>query len=160
MNLKAWQTLLAIALCATLTACVNQQEKTKREIQKFMSYVAGEYVNEAGDTLVVAPVYARMIAMDTIYVERTSGQGTSGRLIELAPGKKGSILQVAYSFTQSGQWRNLREQPELFTALLPKDVRAAGTCDLKLADDRNSISYSCGGSTPVKYNRVLHGSPN
>jgi hypothetical protein len=160
MNLKAWQTLLAIALCATLTACVNQQEKTKREIQKFMSYVAGEYVNEAGDTLVVAPVYARMIAMDTIYVERTSGQGTSGRLIELAPGKKGSILQVAYSFTQSGQWRNLREQPELFTALLPKDVRAAGTCDLKLADDRNSISYSCGGSTPVKYTRVLHGSPN
>jgi len=160
MNHKLWQTGIAVVLLATLTGCVNQQEQTKRDIQKFMSYVAGEYVSQAGDTLVVAPVYARMVAMDTVYVERTSGQGTSGRLIELAPGKNGTILQVAYSFTQQGQWRNLREQPELFTALLPKDVRAAGTCDIKLADDRNSLDYSCGGSKPVNYTRVLHGNPN
>ena len=160
MNHKRWQTGIAFVLLATLAACVNQQERTKRDIQKFMSYVAGEYVSQAGDTLVIAPVYARMVAMDTVYVERTSGQGTSGKLIELAPGKNGSILQVAYSFTQQGQWRNLREQPELFTALLPKDVRAAGTCDIKLADDRNSVDYSCGGSKPVSYSRVLHGNPN
>jgi hypothetical protein len=160
MNHIRWQTVLAVVLLATLTACVNQQEKTKREIQKFMSYIAGEYVSESGDSLMVAPVYSRMIAMDTVYVERTSGEGTSGRLIELAAGKKGSILQIAYSFTQQGQWRNLREQPELFTALLPKDVRAAGTCDIKLSDDRNSIEYSCGGSKPTHYTRVLHGNPN
>jgi hypothetical protein len=160
MNHKRWQTVIAVALLATLTGCVNKQEQSKRDIQKFMSYVAGEYVSEAGDSLMIAPVYSRMIAMDTVYVERTSGQGTSGRLIELAAGKKGSILQIAYSFTQQGQWRNLREQPELFTALLPKDVRAAGTCDIKLSDDRNSLDYSCGGSTPVKYTRVLHGNPN
>ena len=160
MNLKLWQSALAVVSFATLSGCVNQQEQTKRDIQKFMSYVAGEYVDQAGDTLIVAPVYARMVAMDTIYVERTSGQGTSGRLIELAPGKNGAILQVAYSFTQQGQWRNLREQPELFTALLPKDVRAAGTCDIKLSDDRNSLDYSCGGSKRATYTRVLHGSPN
>jgi len=157
---KHWRTALTVLACALLAACVNQQERTKRDIQKFMSYVAGEYVSEAGDTLAVAPVYSRMIAMDTVYVERTSGQGTSGRLIELAPGKNGAILQIAYSFTQQGQWRNLREQPELFTALLPKDVRAAGTCDIKLSEDRNSLDYSCGGSKPVKYNRVLHGGPD
>ena len=160
MNHKLWLSCLAAGLFTTLTGCVNQQEQTKRDIQKFMSYVAGEYVNPAGETLVVAPVYARMIAMDTVYVERTSGQGSSGRLIELVADKKGKILQVAYSFTQQGQWRNLREQPELFTALLPKDVRAAGTCDIKLADDRNSLDYSCGGSKPVAYTRVLHGAPN
>jgi hypothetical protein len=160
MNHKLWQTGIAVTLLATLTACVNQQERTKREIQQFMSYVAGEYVSQAGDTLVVAPVYARMVAMDTVYVERTSGQGTSGKLIELAPGKNGSILQVAYAFTQQSQWRNLREQPELFSALLPKDVRAAGTCDIKLAADRNSLDYSCGGSKPVSFTRVLHGNPN
>src|SRR3982751_5634193 len=160
MNLKLWQSAIAVVLFATLTGCVNQQEQTKRDIQKFMSYVAGEYIDQAGDTLVVAPVYARMVAMDTVYVERTSGQGTSGGLIELAPGRNGAIVQVAYSFTQQGQWRNLREQPELFTALLPKDVRAAGTCDIKLSDDRNQISYSCGGSAPESYTRVLHGAPN
>ena len=152
----------AFFLAATLlVGCVNQQEQGKRDIQKFMSYVAGEFVNTEGDTLVVAPVYARMIALDTVYVERTTHQGsTSGRLIELAPGKKGKIIQVAYSFTQQNQWRNLREQPELFTALLPKDVRAAGTCDLKLSDDRNQLTYSCGGSAPETYTRVLHGAPN
>ncbi|HTU66256.1 MAG TPA: hypothetical protein VMF52_09910 [Steroidobacteraceae bacterium] len=152
--------VIAGILSATLAACVNQQEKSKREMQKFMSYVAGEFVSEDGDTLVIAPVYARMIALDTIYVERTSGNGTSGRLIELAPGKDGKILQLAYGFTQQNQWRNLREQPELFTALLPKDVRAAGTCDIKLSDDKNKVSYSCGGSKPEDYSRVQHGAPN
>jgi hypothetical protein len=96
-----------------------------------------------------------------LYIERTSASGgTSGRLVALEAGREGKILQYAYGFTQQGQWRNLREQPELFTALLPKDVRAAGSCDIKLADDRNSITYSCGGSAPETYARVLHGAPN
>jgi len=152
---------VALALAVSLGACVNAQEKTKREIQKFLASAGGEYVSENGDSLMVAPVYARMIALDTLYVERTSAGGsTSGRLVALEPGRDGKILQLAYGFTQQGQWRNLREQPELFTALLPKDVRAAGTCDIKLSDDRNSISYSCGGSAPQSYTRVMHGAPN
>jgi hypothetical protein len=151
---------MALLLACALGACVSSQEKSKRDILKFMQSAAGEYVSKSGDTLVVAPVYARMIALDTLYIERTSGTGTSGRLVEIAQGRSGKLLQLAYSFTQQGQWRNLREQPELFTALLPKDVRAAGTCDIKLPEDRNSISYSCGGSTPEQYVRVLHGAPN
>jgi len=154
-------TCALVALSVALGACVNSQEKTKREIQKFLGASAGEYVSTTGDTLVVAPVYARMVALDTLYVERTSASGgTSGRLVALEAGREGKILQLAYGFTQQGQWRNLREQPELFTALLPKDVRAAGTCDIKLSDDRNQITYSCGGSSPETYTRVLHGSPN
>lgn len=161
MNLKTCcQVGMAVLLATALGACVSSQEKSKREIQKFLQWAAGEYVSKNGDTLMVAPVYARMIALDTLYIERTSGTGTSGRLIEIAQGRSGKLLQLAYSFTQQGQWRNLREQPELFTALLPKDVRAAGTCDIKLPEDRNSISYSCGGSAPETYVRVLHGAPN
>ena len=60
----------------------------------------------------------------------------------------GLVIQAALTFTQEGQWRNLRENPELFTALLPKDVRPAGTCDIQPAADLNSISYSCSGSKP------------
>jgi len=151
----------AVALAFTLVACINSQEKTKRDIQKFLGSAAGEYVSATGDSLMAAPVYARMVALDTLYIERTSASGgTSGRLVALEAGRDGKILQLAYSFTQQGQWRNLREQPELFTALLPKDVRAAGTCDIKLSDDRNKITYSCGGSAPEEYTRVLHGAPN
>jgi hypothetical protein len=163
MNRKQrWmKTCAVLALAATLGACINSQEKSKRDIQKFLGSAAGEYVSASGDSLVVAPVYARMVALDTLYVERTSASGgTSGRLVALEQGRDGKILQLAYGFTQQGQWRNLREQPELFTALLPKDVRAAGTCDIKLSDDRNKITYSCGGSAPEDYTRVLHGAPN
>jgi hypothetical protein len=161
MKHRWMSTCLVLALAASLGACVNSQEKTKREIQKFLGSTAGEYVSTTGDTLVVVPVYARMVALDTLYIERTTASGgTSGRLVALEAGNDGKILQLGYSFTQQGQWRNLREQPELFTALLPKDVRAAGTCDIKLSDDRNQITYSCGGSAPESYSRVMHGAPN
>ena len=154
-------TSVVAMLAVSLGACVNSPEKTKRDIQKFLMSAAGEYVSANGDSLMAAPVYARMIALDTLYIERTTvSGGTSGRLVSLEPGRDGKILQLAFSFTQQGQWRNLREQPELFTALLPKDVRAAGTCDIKLSDDRNKLTYSCGGSAPEDYTRVMHGAPN
>jgi hypothetical protein len=141
----------------TFAACVNQRELNKREIQRSMQTYAGEYRNDAGDVLIMVPVYSRMIGMDTIYVERTSAAGVSGRIISLEISGDGSkIVQLAYVFQQQNQWRNLREQPELFSALLPKDVRPAGTCDIKLAEDMNSVDYSCGGSAPQTYQRVQH----
>lgn len=155
-RMRSWMKYCLPALAAlTLGACVNQQEKTKREIQKFMQQATGEFTNEAGEELVMVPIYSRMIGMDTIYVERTTAAGTSGRIVSLEVGKNG-IIQLAFSFVQQNQWRNLRENPELFSALLPKDVRAAGTCDIKIADDKNSLTYSCGGSPPTEYKRVLH----
>lgn len=154
--MRSWTKYCLPALAVlTLGACVNQQERTKREIQKFMQTSTGEYRNDAGEELVMVPIYSRMIGMDTIYVERTTAAGTSGRIVSLETGKKG-IVQLAYVFVQQNQWRNLRENPELFSALLPKDVRAAGTCDIKVAEDKNSVSYSCGGSPPTDYQRVQH----
>ncbi len=154
-------TAVVAMLAVSLAACITSQEQTKRDIQKFLASTAGEYVSANGDSLMAVPVYARMIALDTLYIERTTASGgTSGRLVSLEAGRDGKIFQLAYGFTQQGQWRNLREQPELFTALLPKDVRAAGTCDIKLSDDRNKLTYSCGGSAPEVYSRVMHGAPN
>ncbi len=154
--MRSWTKYCLPALAVlTLGACVNQQEKTKREIQKFMQTSTGEYRNDAGEELVMVPIYSRMIGMDTIYVERTTAAGTSSRIVSLEIGKNG-IIQLAYVFVQQNQWRNLRENPELFSALLPKDVRAAGTCDIKVAEDKNSVSYSCGGTPPTDYQRVQH----
>ncbi|HET9865298.1 MAG TPA: hypothetical protein VFP37_17790 [Steroidobacteraceae bacterium] len=154
-------TCLLLSLALAAAGCVNEREMRKREITKFQQTAAGEYTNEAGETLFIAPVYARMIALDTVYVERTTAAGTSGRLVALEISGDGErVVQIAYVFTTQGQWRNLREQPELFSALLPNDVRPAGTCDIKLADDMNSISYSCGGSPPVNYQRVHHPLPD
>jgi hypothetical protein len=156
----------AVAMFAVVTlamsGCVNQRELTKRELQRFMQTAAGEYVNANGHTLILIPVYARMVGLDTLFVERTANGGaTSERLVslEVAPNGK-RILQLSYVFTQQGQWRNLRQNPELFTALLPQDVRPAGTCDIKLSDDLNSITYTCGGSAPESFSRAQHGTAN
>jgi hypothetical protein len=95
-----------------------------------------------------------MVTDEAVYIERRDATGVFGRLLNLelsADGKK--IVQRALTFTQEGQWRNLREQPELFTALLPKDVRPAGTCDIQPSEDANSVRYSCGGSPTEIFRR-------
>jgi len=151
---------LLTSLAVAVSACVNQHEMRKRDIQHFLQTASGEYNNEAGDRLVLVPVYARMIGLDTMYLERTTAKGTSGRLLALeVAGNNDKFVQLSYVFTQQGQWRNLLAQPELLSALQPNDVRPAGTCDIKLADDMNSISYSCGGSPPTTYQRVHHAAP-
>ena len=151
---------LLTSLAVAVSACVNQHEMRKRDIQHFLQTASGEYNNEAGDRLVLVPVYARMIGLDTMYLERTTAKGTSGRLLALeVSGDNDKFVQLSYVFTQQGQWRNLLAQPELLSALQPNDVRPAGTCDIKLADDMNSISYSCGGSPPTTYQRVHHAAP-
>jgi len=151
---------LLLLLAAVVTACVNEREMRKRDIQHFMQTATGEYGNEAGDRLVLVPVYARMIGLDTMYLERTTRNGTTGRLLALEVSGDGkTFVQLSYVFAQQGQWRNLLQQPELLSALQPNDVRPAGTCDLHLTDDMNSINYSCGGSKPTSYQRLQHAAP-
>jgi hypothetical protein len=158
--MNRWMKPCAVLIATVLMiACVNQREQTKREIQRFMQTATGEFLNASGNTLVMVPVYSRMIGLDTLYVERiASGGGTSERLVSIEESPDGKrILQLSFVFTQQGQWRNMRDNPELFSALLPKDVRPAGTCDIKLAADLNSLTYSCGGSVPESFTRAQHG---
>jgi hypothetical protein len=144
-----------LALNVALSACVNQQVKDRETIENFKRDVAGQFRSDSGAQLFIAAVRSRMVTDESIYIELHDAKGgVFGRLLDLkisADGKK--VLQSALTFTQEGQWRNLRENPELFTALLPKDVRPAGTCDIQPAEDRNSVSYSCGGSRPEIFKR-------
>jgi len=143
----------ALTLVA-LSGCANQQIQDRELIEKYKHDTAGEYVSASGAKLYIAPVRSRMVTDESIYIERHDANGVFGRLLDLkvsADGKQ--VVQAALVFTQEGQWRNLRENPELFTALLPKDVRPAGTCNIQPAPDQNSVSYSCGGSPPETFNR-------
>jgi hypothetical protein len=155
MNYRRLQNISVFGLVVLLTACVNQGVKNKASLEIFKQSISGEWSSASGDALVIVPVRARMVTDEAVYVEYTSAGGAvSGRLLNLqtsADGKK--VLQRALVFTQEGQWRNLRETPELFTALLPKDVRPAGSCDIQPSDDRNTVSYSCAGSPPQVFAR-------
>jgi hypothetical protein len=160
--MRRWiRPVLLLTLAAATLGCVNEREMRKREIADFMQTATGEYRNDAGDSLILVPVYARMISLDTMYLERTTAKGTSGRLLALEISGDGEhVVQMSYVFTQQGQWRNLINQPELLSALQPGDVRPAGSCDIKLADDTNSISYACAGGAPQTYKRVQHAVPD
>ena len=144
----------ALALLAGLSGCVTQQKKDFQLIEDFKRNTSGQYQSDRGAQLFIVPVRSRMVTDEAIYVEHHDAGGVVGRLLDLkvsADGKK--VVQAALTFTQEGQWRNLRENPELFTALLPKDVRPAGTCDIQPSEDLNSVSYSCLGSAPEIFQR-------
>ena len=144
----------ALVLAASLAGCINQQQQDIQLVDDFKRNTAGQYRSDSGAQLFIAPVRSRMVTDESMYIELHDANGIFGRLLDLkvsADGKK--VLQLALTFTQEGQWRNLRENPELFTALLPKDVRPAGSCDIQPAEDHNSVSYSCGGSKPEVFTR-------
>lgn len=152
-----FRTMGAGVACAALLfagGCKTNQVKGKEAIQRFQEATAGEWRSVRGATLVILPVRSRMVTDESMYVEMTDQHGTVGWLVALDwSTKKKLILQRALTFTQEGQWRNLRQTPELFTALLPKDVKPAGTCDIQSAADSNSVSYSCGGAAPEIFRR-------
>jgi hypothetical protein len=137
-----------------LPGCVVKEQRDKASIQAFKDATSGVWVSASGAELMIVPVRARMVTDEAVYVERQDANGVSGRLLNLqmSPDSQ-KVLQRAYVFTQDGQWRNIRENPELLTALLPKDVRPAGTCDIQVSADSNAVSYSCGGSEPENFRR-------
>jgi hypothetical protein len=145
---------LAALLCLALAGCVTQEAKNRVAVEKFKQMSAGQWHSDGGAELTIIPVRARMVTDEAVYIERSDANGIFGRLLNIELSKDGKkMIQRALTFTQEGQWRNLREQPELFTALLPKDVRPAGTCDIQVSDDSNSVTYSCGGSAPETFRR-------
>jgi len=156
---STWRTMRTIgailAVAALAGACVSPEMKRKAAIDGFLQKTSGDFHNEKGELFLI-PVVARMVAYDTMYVEKrdASGNVTTARLVSIdySP-KSDKVVQQAMAFTTEGQWRNLRENPELFTALLPKDVRPAGSCNITLAEDGNSVSYSCSGSPPETFQR-------
>lgn len=146
---------LLLALVPALAGCVTSAKDIRDTIAEYRATVSGQYQSAAGAKLYIAPVRARMVTDEALYLERHDPNGNiSGRLLNVEVGEDEEIVTRALVFTQEGQWRNLRENPELFTALLPKDVRPAGRCDIKPAKDRNSLTYSCGGSPAESFTRV------
>jgi hypothetical protein len=154
LPLRVTAGVFALLLAFGLSACKQPQIVSREAIEEFKQKVSGEYHAVNGAELLIVPVRSRMVADESVYVERTDGRTTLGRLVSLEyNADKKKVLQFALAFATEGQWRNLRENPELFTALLPKDMKPAGTCDIKPAADGNSVSYSCGGSPPETFTR-------
>jgi hypothetical protein len=148
--------LFVLALVTVLPGCMTSAKDIKDTIAEYRLVTSGQYQSAAGAKLYIAPVRARMVTDEALYIERHDPNGNIvGRLLNVEVGEDGkTIITRALTFTQEGQWRNLRENPELFTALLPKDVRPAGKCDIKSSKDHNSLTYTCGGSPVETFTRM------
>jgi len=145
---------VALAFSAALAGCMTTEAEHKAGIEEFRQSTSGVFRSDGGSELFLAPVRARMVTDEAMYAEhRDSSGNTVGWLLNIEYNADGKIIQRALTFTQEGQWRNLRDNPELFTALLPKDVRPAGMCDIQPSEDRNSISFSCRGGKPEVFHR-------
>jgi hypothetical protein len=151
------QTILLAALgVLLLAACTSQKKLREQERAAFLENVIGEYTSDAGTELLIGGVRVRMIADYAIYVERKDAQGVSGRIVTFEiDSENKTIIQRAMIFAEKGRWLDLRQNPELFQALLPQDVKPAGTCKMTLSEDLNSLEYSCSGGTSETFKRRI-----
>jgi len=106
--------VLLLTLVA-LSGCMVSAKEMKDNITKYRGSVSGQYKSETGAKLYIAPVRARMVTDEALYIERHDPNGTIvGRLLNVEVAEDGeTIILRALTFTQEGQWRNLRENPEL-----------------------------------------------
>jgi hypothetical protein len=154
---RAIASLFLLGLVPALPGCMTSEQDIKDIIGEYRASMPGQYKSDDGAKLFIAPVRARMVTDEALYVERHDPNGNIvGRLLNVEVAQDGkTILTRALAFTQEGQWRNLRENPELFTALLPKDVRPAGKCDIKPSKDHTSLTFTCNGSPVETFTRIF-----
>ena len=101
---------LLLALIPALPGCVTSAKDISDTIAEYRLTVSGQYQSAAGARLYIAPVRARMVTDEALYLERHDPNGNiSGRLLNVEVGKDEEIITRALVFTQEGQWRNLRE---------------------------------------------------
>jgi len=155
-SLRAIAGMFLVALFPALPGCMTSAQDIKDAIAEYRLTVSGQYKSEEGARLYIAPVRARMVTDEALYIERHDPNGNiAGRLLNVEVAEDGeTIITRSLAFTQEGQWRNMRENPELFTALLPKDVRPSGKCDIKPSEDRESLTFSCNKSPVETFTRV------
>jgi len=153
---RAFTSVFLLALVPALPGCMTSANDIKDTINEYRLTTSGQYQSEAGAKLYIAPVRARMVTDEALYIERHDPNGNiAGRLLNVEVAEDGkTIVTRSLAFTQEGQWRNMRENPELFTALLPKDVRPSGKCDIKPAKDHESLTFSCNGTPPETFTRI------
>ena len=113
-----------LPLSLATVACVNETEMRKRDAKQFLQNSTGEYTNEAGELLFIAPVYARMIGFDTFYLERGTARGPSQRLVALEASPDGEkLMQFSYAFTQPANGAKCASIPSCWRRFSPM------TCD-------------------------------
>lgn len=139
----------ALLACLLLAACVDQPQKSERELGELVGLVAGRYDTiaqaraeaRAGAPLrealqlAIVPVHAPLIGDSVFYLQEQVANDprrvTAQRLVifEVAQGVP-LLVETQLALVEPARWRGGDDNPELFRSLLPQDVKPIAGCEI------------------------------
>ena len=137
--------LAALTLCG---GCAGEARKRDAELTQLLSWLPGNYDNRAeargdargapppqqGIALTIVSVYAPRLGHHVLYAQESAADDPrrvmSERMLSFTIDEKRGILETVYTFVEPRRWRDGQEHPELFTGVVPDDVRSVPGCEL------------------------------
>jgi hypothetical protein len=144
-------TAFAGALLGILLAgCATTAQQRREELAALGSALAGSYDNRAQAeaelragaaaahaplALLIARVQAPLVGDDVFFVRESALDDPrrvfSQRIWVLGVDESGRSAHGVYRFAEPERWRGGGDNPELFRALLPRDLEPAAGCDVR-----------------------------
>jgi hypothetical protein len=140
--------LAAAILAALLAACATSPARQRAELASLGAALHGRYDNlaqvqaEQHDgaarphealALAIVRVQALLVGDDVYFVREAAADDPrrvfSERIWVLAADRDGGIIQTVYRFAEPERWRSGAASPELFHALLQRDLTARPGCE-------------------------------
>ncbi|MBV8496517.1 MAG: chromophore lyase CpcT/CpeT [Gammaproteobacteria bacterium] len=135
---------LAAALCAlgACAGCTDQAKLREAELSQLLAWLPGSYDNAAQAAtpaqqrvaLVIVRVYAPRLGHHALYAQETALDDPlrvmSQRILNFEVDPKRGIVETVYAFKDPLRWRDGQQNPEIFTGVVPEDLRSAPGCEL------------------------------
>lgn len=175
----------ALAAALTLAYCGSLAARERDVLAQLAAQLPGRYDNRAqaeGDRsgggaghaaieLLIARVPALLVGDTVFYVRETAADDPrrvlSQRLWVLGAAREGVMLSV-FRFAEPGRWRDGAAQPELFRALLLRDLEVLPGCELhwrragggfRGANDPATCAAEPGAASGARLEQVLELGP-
>ena len=124
---------LAVAGCALLAGCTTQSDLRKEQLAVLSARLPGSYVNET-QQLAVLRISAPLVGDNVFYLhESAAGDARrvfSARVWDVAVAADARLVATVYQLVEPDRWRAALESPEMFRALLLRDLRWQPECRL------------------------------
>ncbi|HTC16753.1 MAG TPA: CpcT/CpeT family chromophore lyase [Steroidobacteraceae bacterium] len=124
--------LLALGACAT-----SQEKKTEGDLTQLLTWLPGSYATGAGAgiTLNIVKVYAPRVGKHVFYAEESASNDAnrvmSQRLLKFEIEEEhGAIVETVYNLVEPARWREGLTNTDLFTIIMPDEVRSVHGCQL------------------------------
>jgi hypothetical protein len=124
---------LLLAGLALLAGCSTQTDLRKEQLAVLSARLPGNYVNDA-QQLAVLRIAAPLVGDNVFYVHESAPDDPrrvfSARVWDLAVAADARLVATVYQLAEPDRWRAALESPEMFRALLLRDLRWQPACRL------------------------------